>query len=294
MNDIGEAERQAAIRVVEAACGRGEMMPADRDVRILQLQAARTRTDLDVVLGHLRGELDAAVTPTGPAMSPPLPTVSVSSPELGTGRPSGSKAVVGLVTVLVAVVAAVGVMVFAVTLLSGVSSDSTSSSGVGQGADPAGQPAPDGQPADPAAGPPSVLSRAGFADLLAAVRSETGGTRVFDATLYPEYAVLQLPVDSESRRQQYYRWDGVDLEPAGSFGQASDPRIDLRDVDVKRMLRLSQQIRKQVEEPDSWYVILRSPDAFGGSMYAYANNKFREGGYIAATLDGTAIRTVTY
>lgn len=37
-----------------------------------------------------------------------------------------------------------------------------------------------------------MLSEAGYADLLDAIESETGGTVAFSAVMYPTYAVVEL------------------------------------------------------------------------------------------------------
>ena len=140
-----------------------------------------------------------------------------------------------------------------------------------------------------------VLSAHGFADLVAAVKAETGATMVFDATIYPGYAVLRLPVDRETKREASYYWDGKKLDANDTFGKSSTPRLDLTTVSVAGMLALSARIREVVEEPNSWYVILHAPEGGdGAAMYAYASNKYTEGGYLSADLTGKQIREVIW
>lgn len=147
----------------------------------------------------------------------------------------------------------------------------------------------------PSPQPAEVLSKQGFADLVAAVKAETGTTMVFDATIYPGYAVLQLPVDRETKRQAYHHWDGRTLDPKDSFGKSAKPRLDLATVSVPGMLSLSARIRGLVDEPNSWYVVLHAPEpSDGAAMYAYASNKYTEGGYLSADLTGRQIREVTW
>jgi hypothetical protein len=202
---------------------------------------------------------------------------------------SRSLPLVPLLGGLVTVGAAVAVVVFLVNLLSG--SDSGSSSGPGPGPSPTR--ATEGHSGTPA--PADVLSVRGFDDLLAAVKAETGGTSVFDATIYPSYAVLQLPVDRETLRQSAYYWDGRTLKASDSFGRSSDPRIDLTTIDPAAMLRLSHRVRRIVDQPTSWYVVIGAPDDFDKAVvYAYASNKFSEGGYISADAHGKVVRKVTW
>jgi hypothetical protein len=266
-----ERDRANAIKAVEAASAEGEIIPADRDKRVEQLRQAQTQTEIDLVLGRLRHRVQVPVPPPGP----------VINADRGSGR---SLPIVALVGGLVSVVAAIAVVVFLVNLLSGVdNSPPTSGPSPTRATESRGTPAAaDG------------LSVQGFQDLLAAVKSETGTTKVFDATLYPAYAVLQLPVDRETSRQSYYYWDGRKLKANDVFGKSSNPRLDLSTVNAEAMLRLSHRVRRIVEEPTSWYVILRAPDSDKAVMYAYASNKFSEGGYLSADADGKQIRNVTW
>lgn len=266
-----------AVKVVELAGAEGQIVDADRDLRISQLKSVQTKAEIDVVLGSLRQRLPPPVPepPSVPA------TADLTSPLSAAGR-TRSLPFVPLLGGLVTVVAAIVGVVFLVNLLSGVDLDSA----------PSGSPPPGSQPSPT---PADVLSATGFRALLAAIQAQTGTTDVFDATLYPGYASVQLPVDRETRRQAYYYWDGVTLKESNSFGRSSNPRIDLATIDVATMQRLVRLARRQVEEPISWYVIVRAPDASDQAvLYAYASNKFSEGGYVSADARGKVVRKVTW
>ena len=199
-----------------------------------------------------------------------------------TGR-SRALPFVPLIGGVVAVVAGIAIVVFLVNQLSGVEVDGPGPGGVTSSPEPQVERKVD------------VLSAEGFRDLVAAVRNQTGTTKVFDATMYPTYAVLQLPVDWETQRQQSFYWDGEILKPNESFGKSTGPRMDLTTLDVDGMLRLVRMIRNVVDEPTSWYVTVNAPDEHDPAvMYAYASNKFTEGGYISATADGKVVRRVTW
>ena len=42
--------------------------------------------------------------------------------------------------------------------------------------------------------------------------------------LYPTYAVVELPVDETSQREEYWYWDGSDLEPNDLKSTSSNER----------------------------------------------------------------------
>lgn len=137
-----------------------------------------------------------------------------------------------------------------------------------------------------------VLSREGHRALVSAVVDRTGTSMVFGATLHPKYAVLEVPVDAGSTRQQSFHWDGHRLTALPVKGTAGTKRFDLAKYDVAVLLRLSQQARRQVAGPSSWYLILTAPDLDDIAVRAYASNEFREGGYLAATREGKIVRRV--
>lgn len=162
------------------------------------------------------------------------------------------------------------------------------------GPDGPASPATSISPAPASRAPASALTVSGLGDLVADVREASGSSRVFEAVLYPGYAVLSLPVDRETRREQRYRWDG-DLDALDSFGRSPRPWFDLAAVDPRAVVLLSQRARERlVEDATSWYVIVRAPDDDGAQLWAYASNKYGEGGYLAATPRGKVVRRVTW
>ncbi|GAA5145925.1 hypothetical protein GCM10023340_16050 [Nocardioides marinquilinus] len=156
------------------------------------------------------------------------------------------------------------------------------------GTDPAAVPSP--APTQP----PDVLSDTGLADLVDAVRTERGGTEVFDATLSSEYAVLDLPVDATTRRYESWYWDG-ELRSNDARGTARYGRIDLATLDAAVVRRLLTRVARLVEDPTSTYVIVRGPSELGLPddgirVSAYASNEFGETAYLAADARGRVIR----
>ncbi len=94
-----------------------------------------------------------------------------------------------------------------------------------------------------------MLSEAGYRDLLDAIEDETGSTEVFDAVLYPTYAVGSLPLDASSQRDASFTWDGA-LETRDETTTSPYARIDLATVDPAVILRLLDRARARVDEPD--------------------------------------------
>ncbi len=204
------------------------------------------------------------------------------SPPPTTGRTGGG----GLAALLVAGVVVAGVGAGIVALVAGSDDGDDTTAAVG---DDVPQPEQEAQP-------PDVLSPAGYADLVAAVREQTGSARVFEATLYPAYAVVDLPEDAKTQRERSFYWDG-ELDDTGT-GKADGKRIDLAAIDPAALLRLSRKVRALVDEPSSYYVIIEGPSTVfpddGTRIRAYANNEYSEGAYISADARGKVIRTVEW
>ena len=103
-----------------------------------------------------------------------------------------------------------------------------------------------------------MLSPEGFADLVAALEEETGSSTVFEAVLYPGYAVVNVPVDATSARSHSFYWDG-ELDESGSKSTTTYERFDLADIDPTVVVSVVDQARAKVEDPQTWYSIIRAP-----------------------------------
>lgn len=280
-----DRDRDAACRLVEGAWADGQIVEADRDRRVDELRRARTLAEVEMLTHDLRApdylqtaaapvepEADPEVLPAAPARRRPRPA-SVSSARV----PRPVSLVISLV--VVAVVAAVTVGIF---------------SAVDSAVDAVGNAVTDSPTLAPGEDPDedelNLFSRAGYADLLADLEADFGSTVAFDAVLYPTYAVLDLPVDATSQRQQSHYWNGAFDDP-GSKGLATEKRLDLRKVDVDVVIRLVERVRSRVEDPTSWYAIVHAPRPDDGSvLQVYASNEYGESAYVLSTADGT----VTY
>lgn len=255
-------DRNAAIRTVEAAFAAGRIVEADRDKRIEELRRARTLLDVQMVVHDLQPA--AAPAPASVSVAPTYATPE-DRPADASGRISTRVLVLPLVVVLVVAAALIGGIVGLV----GVLGDSDAIPAV---ADEEGR-------AD-------VLSATGYADLLDAVREQTGGTVAFEAVLYPAYAVVELPVDTTTNREEYWYWDGRDLSRNDSKSTSTWPRVDLASVDPDVIVALVGQVQQNVEDPTSYYAIVRAPDDDRAVVWAYATNEYGETAYLGARRDG--------
>lgn len=141
-------------------------------------------------------------------------------------------------------------------------------------------------------GPLDLHSPDGLAALVTAVQERTGGSDVFEAVLYPEYAVVDVPVDRTSLREESLRWDGTFSEFGGK-GTAMEKRIDLAQVDHGDLERLMKRARSLVDDPTTTYFIIRGRSTIfsddGARIFAYASNEYSETGYVSATADGVVV-----
>jgi hypothetical protein len=159
------------------------------------------------------------------------------------------------------------------------------------GDDPAGD---SGSPLPPGVEPSDgleVLSVDGYGDLLDAIEEKTGSTEVFDAVLYPTYAMGSLPLDSSTQRDASFTWDGS-LETLDETTTSPYTRIDLGAVDPAVVLRLLDRARANVENPTSWYATVRAPVGRDPAVIgAYASNEAGETVYLGATRTGRVTAT---
>jgi len=137
--------------------------------------------------------------------------------------------------------------------------------------------------------PPNLRTAAAFDDLLTAVREETGSTTVLEAVLYPEYAVVWVPVDKTSKRYYSYYYDG-ELSKS-SQGSTDYTRYDLSTIDAKVVSQLFKRATQLIDEPESTYVIIRAPGEHdnGAWFSVHASNDFMESGYFTADKTGKTV-----
>lgn len=129
----------------------------------------------------------------------------------------------------------------------------------------------------------------GYGELVAALADKTGSTEVFNATIYPEYAVLEVPVADSGRRSFGWYYDGRWQEWTGK-GTATDERFDLADLDGRTVATTVKKTRRLVDEPSAAYVLV---NARGRDetvcLSAYVTNELDQLAYVDATCDGAVV-----
>lgn len=287
--------RNAAIKLVEDAFRAGRIVQADHDMRIDQLRRAQTMQEVDLQVRDLRPVAAAAGAP-----ATPVPSVTVSSgqqpwPLVNYGPGSSAPAAdltaaaaktgrtIGGVVALVVLISVIVPIAGAVIAFVSARDSFPDFGDIGPTDETTYLP---GQP--PGEDGVNVLTVEGVEALVDAVREEVGATFVFNATLYPRYAVVDVPTGVNDRYEAYY-WDGRTLEKNTSRGSSTDNQIDLSLVDPAQVVRMVQTVHDRLDSPDSWYV---SISAFGdgdAQVMAAASNDFGENTSLIESLDGTVV-----
>ena len=269
-----DQDRDAAIEIVEAAWADGQIIEADRDKRVEELLRAQTLDEIDMFTRDLQPARAASPVPYGPPMA---------AGSVGTAKSAKlprALVVVPLVALLLVGLAAAGSI--------------STFIGLGESVDEIASDSPTfapGEEAEP--GGVNVLSAQGYDDFVAAVRGESGATTASSAVLYPTYAVVDLPVDTTTQRQDYFRWDGRTLTDQNSKSTSTHERFDLGEVDGAVVVQLVKKVRRLATEPTSWYAIVRAPREDGSMIWAYASNEYNESVYVGARPDGTIVYNST-
>jgi ribosomal protein L12E/L44/L45/RPP1/RPP2 len=293
-------DRSAAMSLIDAAVKSGRIVQADRDMRADQIKNATTKQDIDIVVRDLQVPVaavaGAAAAPTAAAGTPgqpPWPLVNYGphqgqSAEVSTLVGNAGKKIGGIIAVVVlisVVVPIVGVIIGLVT-----ARDTFDDISFGEPVDettylPGQEPGENGV---------NVHTVSGYDDMVLALTDEVGSTRVFSATIYPRYAVLDVPEKETGKRYGSYYWDGRTLDKNDFKSTTDAPRIDLESVDVEVMLALLDDVRGRIEDPTSWYVNISAVPTDGPRLAVYASNEYGEGAYILATLQGEITYESTY
>jgi len=170
----------------------GQIVEADREKRVEMLGQAATVSEIDMITHDLRPPTPVPQPPYGAALAEaglaaPVPVAVASSATWG--RVESAFKVVRIVMAVVGVLVIGGVAVVFALVASRIDDTVT---------------VPDfgstpklGNPVEE----PDVLSKRGLADLVGAIEAQTGSSEVFEAVLYPTYAVVDVPVDPSSGRE---------------------------------------------------------------------------------------------
>ncbi|GAA4700620.1 DUF1707 domain-containing protein [Pseudonocardia yuanmonensis] len=259
-----DGDRNALCNALDAAYAEGQMDGAEHRERTATALRATTLGELKALVADLQLERPIALLP------PDRPQ-----------RPKGAR----WAGVLVAL-ALLGIG-FGVGHAAGRSSaPSAAASAAPVGAGGAG-----GGVAPVVVTPAGLHTPEGFGRLVDDLRARLGATTVADATIYPEYAVLTVPVDGSPGRAQSYTYRGG-LDGPGPAGtrDADLPLVDLATIDARTALGLVAGAPQslKVADPTSRYMIV-DDEGDGPRIAVYASNDFGETGYLEARPDGSIV-----
>ena len=262
-----DADRDAAIEVVEAAHADGQISRPDYDLRVDRLLRATTVGELQMLIQDLRLPEGEEVTEAVEVAT----AVDEASPPAARPRPNLSSA--KIVLFAAAAVLALGLAIPLVLVSSGVSNEHVASGSAEAGSTV------------------DLTSGRGFTRLVREVEAKTGSSTVFNAVIYPTYAVVEVPEDAQSQRSFGWYYNGEWDEWTGK-GTAEEERFELDQINGRTLAALVKEARGLVDKPTTSYVIVNALGRdHGVCMSVYAGNEHAETAYLDARCDGTVVRT---
>lgn len=278
-------DRSSAISIVEAAFKAGRIVEVDRDLRVAQIEGAATKYEIDLVTRELVGAPAAAPMSVSTSVEQrPWPLVGYgpddNQPDLATAVGGVGKRLGGIMIVVFVAAFIVPIVAVAIGLLS--ARDSFTVPEFAQPVDettylPGVEPGANGV---------NVFTDSGWFELQAALEEQTGSTQVFQAVVYPRYAVLSVPEGPKGKRHSSWYWNGRDLTQQDSKSTSTSPRITLNSVSPDVLITLVEEVKSRVEDPDGWYAVIDSIPTQGPRLLVYASNDYDETAYVIATLQG--------
>jgi hypothetical protein len=267
-----DADRDAATEVAEAAYADGQISKADCEFRVERLLQAQTMAEIQAITRDLRPPGSAIPAPTQrPADLVTSTRAATPSAQVASRPEAGGRTLVGVIVAVVILLVLAGVGV-AGALFVGQVADSGFASGEAQ----------ESVVAD-------MTSAEGYDDFVAALTEKTGSSVVFNATIYPGYAVVEVPVDDSSQRAYGWYYDGAWSDWTGR-GTAEEQRLDLADLDGAVVAATLKKVARKIEDPAAMYVLVNPAGrAEGVCLSAYANNEFDETAYVDATCEGKVV-----
>ncbi|MER7706765.1 serine/threonine-protein kinase [Kitasatospora sp. NPDC097605] len=155
-------------------------------------------------------------------------------------------------------------------------------------------PAPTTPPAKPPANASKdLLTPAGVRTVVAAITAQSGGTKVKQLTVYPDYAMAQVPT-ADGRGYDWYDYrDGKVTTRTGS-SMGKDKPVDLAqyDWDVIPALLKKADDTLNVKDPTRRYLIIDTWTGDGvASIRVYVSDEYHNSGYLLADTRGKVRRT---
>jgi len=147
-----------------------------------------------------------------------------------------------------------------------------------------------------AAGSGSLLTPAGIEAMVKAMPSLVGTTKVYELTLYSDYADIEAPSKTQSGAYDDYTYENgqiTDDTPGGDLDQGENS-VDVTTINWSVIPGLIQKSNQDLDvtDPTDHYVIVDPNWAFasGTSLRVYCSNAYG-GGYLLADLHGNILNT---
>lgn len=131
----------------------------------------------------------------------------------------------------------------------------------------------------------------GYAEFVAAIEEQNGGTEVYEVSVYESFAYAEVPVPGGDRRSITYQWMNGDLAEWTKASGLDEPLFDMADLDPSAFRSACAAARDLVEEPGDCSVFVRAPEEGDGWISAHVGNDFGEYGNVTADLDGEVLET---
>ena len=257
-----DSDRQQVIDALSEAHANGQLALDEYEERSRAASAAVTLQQLNQLTGDLQAVPDIAIPAAASASTGDFSTVLDVSrlAAVGPGRML-ARALIGMAIVFAVII---GIVAGVAALVSG------GSSFIG-------------------GGKPDLHHAKDFNAFVSDVKNEFGTTLVAEAVVYPDYAVVYVPVKDHPNYARSYYYDGEFDDPGTSSPRTEgEALVDLADLSGNVAEQLLAQAPEPlgVPDPDTTYLILQSwGDPAQPVFQVYASGEFGSG-YLIAAADG--------
>ncbi|MFC4008014.1 serine/threonine-protein kinase [Nonomuraea purpurea] len=141
----------------------------------------------------------------------------------------------------------------------------------------------------------SLLTSAGIRDLIAKVKSATGGSKVVRMSVHATHAVINAPIKRDKELYDTYMYRDGELTRSSAGGTVDGPLADLDAYNWDALPGLLKRASTGlgVPKPTTRYLIVDPDFAFANPrqvLLVYASDGYRSG-YLVANLQGKVVKT---
>jgi hypothetical protein len=224
----------------------------------------------------------------GAQKAAPVPKRAPAEPDQHGGRR------VAVVVASVAAIVLVGALLWVVT--GGGSANATGDQGASQTAGPSADASPSAS-SSPSSAPspsnPGLLTAAGMSTVISALTQAVGGTQVLQLTVYPTYALAEVPDKTNTGTYDNYSYSNgqATFLNSGGLTPTGDTTMNMNSVTWSVLPTLLQKADTSlnVPNPTSQYVVMDPnwPEAASGpSLRVYVGNAMGATGYLLSDTNG--------